>query len=51
MKTVYVIRCADLYIKRGGFTKDIREAKKYRSLAEASHDWVRPWVIERIAAA
>lgn len=44
----YVLACIDLYIKDGGFTYDVNQAKKYNSKAEAKKDQVSGWSIHEV---
>lgn len=44
---MYVLCCLTLYIKTGGFTYSIQEAKKYRTKTAARKDWVYGWKIVR----
>lgn len=45
---MYVLKCLDLYIKKGGFTYEVKEAKKYRTKKEAMKDKVSGWVVTKI---
>lgn len=47
-KRFYVLKCVELYIKDGGFTKDIKEAKRYPSFQAALKDRVTGWVIKEM---
>lgn len=45
---MYVLKCIDLFIKRGGFTKDLAEAKRYATRKDARRDQVGGWVIVNV---
>jgi hypothetical protein len=42
---MYVLKCIKLYIKPGGFTYDVQEAKKYKTRKAAEKDRVGGWCI------
>lgn len=48
-KTSYVLRCVDLYVKPGGFTYDVRQAKVYTARSQAERNRVSGWKVVRIS--
>ena len=48
-KTFYTLRCVDLYVKPGGFTYDVRQAKVYTTRSQAERDRVSGWKVVRIS--
>jgi hypothetical protein len=48
-KAFYALRCVDLYVKPGGFTYDVRQAKVYTTRSQAERDRVSGWKVVRIS--
>ncbi len=45
---MYVAKCVELFIKEGGFTKDIREAKRFKTIKAAKKAAPYPWVVVKV---
>ena len=48
-KAFYALRCVDLYVKPGGFTYDVRQAKVYTTRSQAERDRVSGWKVVQIS--
>ena len=46
---MYVLVCIDLYIKDGGFTCNVAEAKRYKTREAAERDRVHGWTILKLS--